>query len=131
MSALAEALLTAQRGALAAMQKAYVRGSYETAEQFLSDAERIGCTDKTDLDLLVNALDTLRLFGSDTPATPQEARTGDNEPASDRQVAYIAKLADERGTTAPDYRLTKDQAHKVIDQLKAGTYNPDEWTVPF
>jgi len=128
VTALAEALLTAQRGALAAMQKAFVRGAL-TGPDFKTRLDAIGCSDVTDGDTMISALNVMREFGAEPPQ-PTKPDTG-SEPASDRQTAYIQKLADERGTVAPDYKLTKDNASKVIEQLKAGTYNPDEWTVPF
>lgn len=54
------------------------------------------------------------------------------EPATDKQLAYIASLADEKGQVAPDVPLTKVQASEIIGQLQGGTYEPDKWvTVPF
>jgi hypothetical protein len=51
--------------------------------------------------------------------------------ASQRQLDFLAKLANEKGVIAPDGPLTKARAHDAIDALKAGTYNADEWTAPF
>lgn len=112
------------------MQKAYVRGSYESVDDFLADAERIGCTDKTDLALFVNALDTLRVFGTE-PQANGAARPDVNRPASPQMMSFLRNLADEKRAVLPDYELTNAQALKIRDALKAGTYNADDYTVPF
>ena len=135
MTALAEALLTAQRGALAAMQKAYLRGGasgvdYDAAA-LIADLENIGCADVSDRHLFIAALDVMRLLGAEAPKLELGKTYGKTETASEAQMALLKRMADERGTVAPDYVLTKENASKIIDQLKIGTYNPDEWTVPF
>ena len=71
MTALAEALLAAQRQAIGALSKHYVAGMLDVGE-LCEHLDAMGCKDDVD-----------------------------------------------QGQS------------KVIEQLKAGTYNPDEWTVPF
>ena len=129
MTALAEALLAAQRQAIGAASKAFVAGTLNESDLFelLDD---IGARDTVEQAQLLASLHALQRFGAAAPKASEPEKNG-NEPASDAQRRFLAKLADERGTTAPDYPLTKAQASQVIEQLKAGTYNPGEWTVPF
>ena len=132
MNPLGEALAAAQRQAIGALAKPYVAGNIGT-EEVTSRLAEIGCNDVTDTAQLLAAWDVLQEYGAPAPkpTQPEPQKSPEHEPASEAQTRYIAKLADERGTTAPDYRLSKENASKVIEQLKAGTYNPDEWTVPF
>ena len=125
MTALSDALRAAQAQAIAALSKAYVAG--ETA-RFFDRLNDIGCTDRVEQAQLMEALDLLRDFGAQAPE-PAKPDTS-HELASADQMRYAADLADKAGTVLPDYQLTKANASKLIDQLKAGTYNPDEWTVP-
>lgn len=128
MSALAEALLAAQRQAVGALSKAYVAGSLEAVE-LCTSLSLIGCTDTVDQSLLVDALDVLRKYGTAPPTNgkPDPA----SEPASQRQLDFLAKLANEKGKIAPDGPLTKARASEAISALQNGTYNADEWTAPF
>jgi hypothetical protein len=134
MTALAEALLTAQRNAVTALGKWYVSGPHDE-EKDVADVEEalnaMGCTDKVEQAQLIAAWDVLRARGSEPPTRQDGKPPRENEPASEAQMRLIKKLADERRTVAPDYQLTKQSAHEAIDQLKAGTYNPDDWQVPF
>lgn len=131
MTALAEALLAAQRQAIGALSKAYVAEA-TTELALLEQLDAMGCTDKVEQAQLIAALDVLHNFGTPAPAvTPESRKAPEAELETEAQRKFIAKLADERGTTAPDYQLTKANAMKVIDELKAGTYNPDNWSVPF
>lgn len=128
MTALAEALLTAQRGALAAMQKAYLRGSF-TRAQVEAGLDEIGCTDTTDTALFLAALDVMRQLGTEPPTNGKPAPEA--QPASDKQLTLIKTLADEKGFIPPDGALTKQQASQVITAMQDGTYNADKWTAPF
>jgi hypothetical protein len=135
MSALAEALLAAQRQAIGALSKAYVAsnedGDYR-AGKLEAELNAMGCTDKVEQAQLLSALDVLREHGAPAPrATHEPQRSSENDLETEAQRKLIAKLADDRGTTAPDYKLTKANASKVIEELKAGTYDPDSWSVPF
>jgi hypothetical protein len=131
VSALAEALLAAQRQAIGALGKSYLAGlgDEDARDALRVSLDAIGCTDKVEQDYLCTALEYLRQLGTAPVANgkPDPA----SEPASERQTAYIKSLADDRNMIAPDGPLTKEQASKVIEQLKAGTYNADEWTAPF
>jgi hypothetical protein len=131
VTALAEALLAAQRQAIGALSKAYIAGAFEDDGEagLIANLDRIGATDAVDQSFLRECLDTLRVWGAPSPANgkPDPA----TEPASDKQLGYIADLANDRNLIAPDGPLTKEQASKVIEQLKAGTYNADEWAAPF
>lgn len=128
MTALADALEQAQRRAVAALGKQYVGGQLD------SDAVRIaldsiGCTDPTDTERWLAALDLIRETGAELPrengAKPQE------DQASDAQLTLMRRLAGERGASVPDGPLTKAQASEIITTLKAGTYDPTKWAVPF
>jgi hypothetical protein len=132
VSALAEALLVAQRQAIGALSKAYIAGAFEDDGEagLIANLDRLGATDAVDQSYLRECLDTLRTWGAPSPQANGKPDPA-NEPASDRQTAYIKSLADDRNLIAPDGPLTKEQASKVIEQLKAGTYNPDEWVAPF
>lgn len=127
MTALSDALDAAQRRSLAALQKAYHAGQLD-AETCVTKLNACGITDPVDIGLLVANLDVLREHGAELPAEPKPTT---DEPASDKQLAYIAKLCDEKGVVAPDPPLSKAQASEIIDQLQAGSYDPDKWTVPF
>jgi hypothetical protein len=131
VSALAEALLAAQRQAIGAAAKAYVAGDGDDygAELFTTTLDAMGCTDKVEQAQLLSALDTLRKHGAAPVANGKPDTAA--EPATEAQLRYIADLTNERGVIAPDGPLTKEQASKVIEQLKAGSYVADEWTVPF
>ena len=117
MTALSEALLTAQRGALAAMQKAYVRGAMNS-EGLEARMEEIGCTDSTDGALFIAALDVLRDLGAEPVNGAQAPKADEPKPATDSQWKLIRKLADERGQVAPDGPLTKSQASDAITALQ-------------
>ncbi len=128
MTALADALRAAQAQAIAALSKAYV-AEHTTGLALVEMLDSIGCTDRVEQTQLLASLETLKNFGATAPE-PAKPDTS-HEPASEAQMKYLRDLADRKGTTAPDYIPTKANASKIIDQLNAGTYNPDEWTVPF
>jgi hypothetical protein len=130
MSALAEALLAAQRQAVASLSKAFVAGKID-AEGLAAQLDAIGLRDDVDQGLLIDSLTVVKALGGEAPKAAGAHEPKPNEPASERQTAYIKALADERGVIAPDGPLTKEQASKAIEQLKAGTYVVDEWVVPF
>ncbi len=133
MSALSDALRAAQAQTLAAMQRAYLAQVIDPPEALIL-MDKIGCTDEVDRRHLMGALEALSRLGVQGQAqTPANGSQAESEPerASERQLAFIAKLADAANTVAPDVPLTKDQASEVISALKAGTYNSDTYTVPF
>ena len=129
MTALAEALLAAQRQAIGAASKAFVAGTLNETDLFelLDD---IGARDTVEQAQLLASLHALQRFGATAPQpTRTEPRGDDLETEAQRKL--IDRLADDRGLAAPGYKLTKANASKVIEELKAGTYNPDSWAVPF
>jgi hypothetical protein len=129
VSALAEALVAAQRRALAAMEKGYVAGHYDETELRLQ-LDAMGLSDSVDTDRLLVALAVIRDLGA---AVPAETNGAPKPPdlASEAQWTLLRKLATERKLEPPEGPLTKPQAHEVIDSLKAGTYDPAKWSVPF
>lgn len=135
MTALAEALLAAQRQAIGALSKAYVNatGDEPNREALCESLDEIGCTDTVDQAHLLAALDLLRLYGVPAPKATQAEPKPDpeTEPATERQMAFLASLADEKGTLAPDGPLTKAQASQAITELQNGPYDPDKWRAPF
>ena len=125
MSALSEALAQAQRQTISALSKAYIAGRID-GDDLLRGLDESGSTDRVDQEHLIVCLNLLREHGQEAPQSAPAEKL-----ASDGQWKFIRDLADRAQTVAPDGPLTAEQASKVIDQLKAGTYNPDEWTVPF
>jgi hypothetical protein len=130
VSALAEALLAAQRQAIGALSKAYVGGTVDQ-ETLFGILDGIGLRDGVDQGLLLASLEVVKSLGGEAPKAAGTHEPKPEEPASEKQLAYIADLANERGAVAPDGPLTKEQASKIIEQLKAGSYVADEWSVPF
>lgn len=130
VSALAEALLAAQRSALTTLERQYVAGNIEVP-QFSEWLDAMGCGDIIEQAQLLAALNALKQYGTALPTTNGTKPATENEPASDAQWTLLRRLADERGEVAPDGPLTKTQASEAISALKAGTYNSDAYTVPF
>ena len=130
MSALADALAAAQSRAVAALGKQYVGGQL-SAESVIAHLDGIGLSDPTDTRRWILALDILRATGAALPAEPPSGEAKPDDKATDAQLALIAKLVAEKKVAAPDLPITKPQAHEIIDTLKAGTYDPGKWTVPF
>jgi hypothetical protein len=130
MSALADALVAAQRRALAAVEKQYAAGKLE-ADDVRAKLADIGLTDDVDADRLIAALDMIREYGAALPSEPTNGGAGKPpEKATDAQLALIAKLVSEKNVTGPDLPVTKAQAHEIIDGLKNGSYDPATWRVP-
>lgn len=131
MSALAEALLAAQRQAVGALSKAYVAGTIDD-EILCRELDLIGLRDNVDQGLLVHSLIVVKERGGEAPK-PTGSTSGEKMPEqpSDAQRKYIAKLCDERNMVAPDVIVSKEQASEIIEALKAGTYNADAYVVPF
>jgi hypothetical protein len=130
VTALSDALQAAQQRAVAALGKAYVGGTLD-ADEVTGNLHAIGLRDDLDRLQWLSALDVLREHGAQPPAEQTAKRNGEPEQATDAQWKYLRTLADERKMTAPAGPLTKEQASTVIEQLKAGTYDPDAWAVPF
>jgi hypothetical protein len=136
VSALAEALVAAQRRSLATLEKAYVAGAIE-AEPMIGAMESCGITDAVDRAFLIASLDVLKEWGVTAPTMTERLARENGEPkkATEGQVSYIVDLL-KRGNHGPldegDLRaLTFDRASQLIDALKSGSYKPDEWDVPF
>ena len=129
MTALSEALRPTKDAVINALRKAYIAGTIDQ-DAVVTGLEAIGETDVTDREQFLNALDILHNLGAPAPQ-PTAPRDAENEPASEAQEKFIARLAEDRGVVAPDYKLSKANASKVIEELKAGTYNADSWSVPF
>ena len=129
MTALAEALLAAQRQAIGALAKPYVAGNIVT-EDVTAALTAIGCTDVTDTAQLLAAWDVLREYGAPAPQTTRQ----DAPPklVSPAQRARIEKTAKERNYTLPDFEnLTMAQASEVIQTMDSGEYDAARWVVPF
>ena len=132
MSALGQALEASQAKAVAALGKAYVRREEAPDDElFAGLLHKIGLDDDVAIQFLLAAWSVLREEKAPAPGEQAARPQGETQPASDAQWSLIRKLADEKGTTAPTGPLTKEQAHTIIDSIKAGTYKPDEWEVPF
>jgi hypothetical protein len=139
VSALAEALVAAQRRALAQLEKEFVRSVQEDADEraggFRDALTAIGLTDRLDVESLIACLEVLRVTGGALPAEPTNgARSPETEKATDAQLALIARLVKEKAIPelqTPGLPVTKAQAHEIIDTLKAGTYDAEKWAIPF
>ena len=127
MTALSDSLAASQARAVVALSKAYVSGRMDRDAVQLA---LIGCglADQVDSDQWFATLDVIREHGA---APPGEARPAPDNNATEAQWKLLRDLADKAGKTAPEGALTKAQASQVIEQIKAGTYNPDDWGVPF
>jgi hypothetical protein len=136
VSALADALVAAQRRALTQLEKEFVRSVQDDPEEraagFRDTLAAIGLTDRQEVDSLIACLEVLRVTGGALPAEPTNGGAGKPpEKATDAQLALIAKLVSEKNVTGPDLPVTKAQAHEIIDGLKNGSYDPASWRVPF
>jgi hypothetical protein len=134
VSALADALVAAQRRALAAVEKQYAAGKLE-ADDVRAKLTSIGLTDDVDAARLIAALDLIREYGAALPAEPTNGGAPKpQEKASDAQVRLVQKMLAERQQVPlaeQDIRnLTKGRASQLIDAIGAGTYDPNEWDVP-
>lgn len=134
MSALADALVAAQRRALAAAEKHFVADRI-TPEELTDLLDSMGLTDAVDRERLIAALTAIRTYGASVPAEPPNGAEKPPETATGAQVTFIQDLLKrgEHGMLAEaDLKaLTRERASTLIEQLKAGTYNPTEWDVPF
>lgn len=133
MTPLAEALTAAQRRALGALEKAYVAGQIE-AETLTASLEAAGITDPIDLAFLLSALDVLREWGVAAPNLTERVADAERK-ATDAQGKYAQDLLQRGGRSAlaeDDLRaLTSERISDLIDSLKAGSYDPSAWDVPF
>lgn len=119
MTPLTDALTAAQARAVSALAKQYVRGGM-TRDAVKLAASAFGLTDEIDQEFWLNALDVIKDAGADAPGETRPSVNGKDEAATEAQLKLIARLCDDKGMTAPDGPLTKQQAHEVIDGLKAG-----------
>jgi len=130
MTPLSDALTTAQRRALAALEKAYVAGQVD-AEAFTACLEACGISDPIDVAFLLSALDVLREWGVQAPTMAERVT---DEKMSDKQRDYILQLASEKGyKVSPDdlTALSKQGASQLIERLRSGKDIPEGTFVPF
>ena len=137
MSALADALVAAQRRAVAAIEKQYAAGRIEP-DVVIDKLNAVGLTDTVDQERLVAALDTIMEYGASVPAEPsQNGSERPQEPATDAQRARIkrdvARLHGDDAAThiSTEASLTKTQASEIIDGIAKGTFELEKWWVPF
>ena len=131
MSALAEALVAAQRRALASLEKAFVADRIDSEALHLQ-LHAMGITDDIDISYLATSLAVIREWGSSAPAETN----GASEPkATQAQVKYAQSLLQRLGAPAlaeQDLRaMTPERISKLIGALKDGSYQPGDWDVPF
>lgn len=139
MTALAEALVAAQRRAVQVLEKAYVAGSVDP-DELIAQLCLIGLTDAVDTAALIASLNVLREHGGPLPAAAVgngAAAPKPPEPATDKQRVGIrtrmtTKYPDaEVHALASEPTLTKDLASEIITALDAGTFELDKYRVPF
>lgn len=132
MTALAEALLAAQRQATNALAKPYIAGTID-AEEVVRRLESFGCTDMVDQGYLLAAWDTIQTYGAPAPtnaAAPPAPKL--MSPAQKRRIELDCK---DRGWQQPDFEalptITMDEASQIIDSIKDGSYDAARWNPPF
>jgi hypothetical protein len=127
---LSDALTAAQRSALAALEKAYVAGQ-EGVFYGIGYAARFEPSDCGFRVHVFVALDVLREWGVSAPTMSERITEAQkDEPASQKQLDWIAKLVGDKGWPMPE-GLSKEKASQAIDELQAGTYDPEQWELPF
>ena len=129
MTALAEALLAAQRQAIGAVCKAFLNGDVSESDLF-EMLDDIGARDTVEQAQLLASLHTLSRFGTSAPTMANGVRV----PAkvTPAQRARIERTAKERNYAPPDFEtLTKDDASTVIQTMDDGSYDHTRWEVPF
>ena len=117
MTALAEALLAAQRQALAELEKAYIAGRLED-DAMLEHLDSIGVTDSVDRFHWLEAVNTLKALGVQANGAALSRPAALDEPATKAQLDFIAKLSDDKGRVVNVDGMTKAQASAVIEALK-------------
>lgn len=132
MTALSQALEAAQARAVAALAKQYVAGRVDS-EQGRETLAAIGLRDLVEQDSWFAALDVLRDTGASAPGEQKATAQGEPDKATDAQLALIKSLVEQKAVPAPDYpeTLTRAKASELIAALQKGTYNADDWQVPF
>lgn len=53
------------------------------------------------------------------------------DPPTEPQEAFIASLCDQHGLTPPAVIASKQEATRIIDEIRANTYNPEDYLYPF
>jgi len=129
MSALSEALKRSQDASLLVLEKSYLRGAFEDDGDFVEECQSIGCTDASDLALYLNSMRLRYRYGAEP--TQAEATKPTTKPATQAQWGLARIIANERGYVLPDETITSAEMSKAIDAMKAGTYNADDYSVPF
>jgi hypothetical protein len=113
------------------LEKAYVAEKIEP-ETLVASLDSVGIYDPVDVAFLIAALDVLREWGVSAPTmTERVTEAQKDEPASEKQLAFIGKLCDEQNVARPDQPLTKEQASTVITALQNKSYDAEQWLVPF
>jgi len=136
MTALTDALEASRSKAIAALGKAYVSRTDEPDDElFAGLLVKIGEDDERKIGFLLAAWRILREQRADAPGEQAPADNG-KRPASDAQKRLIESLCKERNLAYPDDVQTWEQAHGIIDSIKAGTYKAgtykaEDWRVPF
>ena len=126
-----DALGVTREAVIRAWGKSYIRRDEEPDDDlYRAGFHSIGIDDDRAIGFLLAGWKVLREQRADAPGE-QAVNGAKVEQASDPQWTLIRKLAAEKQTEPPDAALTKAQATQVIDQLKAGTYKPEQWAVPF
>ena len=127
MSALPETLAAAQARALAALEHAYLH-ELITVEEFGGRCSAIGCRDSALRAELLACLDVLRDYGVD----PDAAAVSPPRLATESQREQIHAMLAELGEDPPELAgMTSTQAAHLLLALQTGTYDPEEWDIPF
>lgn len=131
MTALSEALHDNQRAVIVAARKAFLAGTLNESD-LLEMLDDIGCRDVADQGQFLAQLHALQRLGTEAPRNgAAQPQTAAQKPATQNQWTLASKIANERGYVLPDESITSAKMSAAIDSMKAGTYNADDYTVPF
>jgi hypothetical protein len=130
VTALDENREASQDAAIKALGKRFVRSFDEpNPEDYRIQLHALGFLDDVGIGFMLCGWAILRQEREQPPAAA--AAKQPDEPATDRQLAVMRELAEKAGVVIPERPFTKDRASEAISQLKAGTFDPDKWEVPF
>jgi hypothetical protein len=129
MSGFPESLTAYQDAALKALGRRYIRSVDDPdPDTYRLQLVALGVNDELGIQWMLESWKVLREEREQPPEVVPASVAADKQ-ASDAQWSLIRQLL--KGQKPPDGPLTKDEASRVIDQLKDGSYKAEAWAVPF
>lgn len=132
-SELADALSASRSKAIAALGRAYRYSESEPDDaRFIEVMGWMGLEDEVAVKWLLATWKVLRDEKAEPPGEQAPAKPKEDE-ATKPQLDLLDKLLREKNLPARDgsYPFTKQEAHEAIDAVKAGTYDPKRYEIPF